>query len=96
MVEYYEFEDKLKVIKEKRKDASGLKAQTVGDLKKMLESLPDEMELANGGADYVLITEKDWYFIDGVRSDYQVLSTYPGMRKEDKVKEKKYLCLGAL
>jgi hypothetical protein len=66
----------------------------VGDLKKMLEKHPDDMEIVNGRcSDYCLIEEDEWEIIKGVKNDGWVMRSHPTMSQENKKKEKEYLYL---
>lgn len=66
----------------------------VGELKKMLEKYPDEMEILNGRcSDYELISEDEWGVVKGVEKDGWVMRTHPTMSDENKAKEKEYLHL---
>ncbi len=66
----------------------------VGDLKKMLEKYPDEMEILNGRcSDYSLIKPDEWSVVKGVNQGYFVMRSHPTMSEENKSKEKEYLYL---
>lgn len=66
----------------------------VGELKKMLEQYPDDMEILNGRySDYVLISEHEWSVVEGVEKDGWVMRSHPTMSEENKRAAKKYLYL---
>lgn len=67
---------------------------TVGELKKMLEKYPDEMEILNGRySDYDVIKENEWHVVKAVPQGEWVMRSHPTMSEENKRKEKEYLCL---
>ncbi len=67
---------------------------TVGDLKRMLERYPDDMEIINGRySDYELISESEWSVVMGVPHGGWVMRSHPTMSEENKQKEKAYLYL---
>ncbi len=66
----------------------------VGQLKKMLEQYPDDMEILNGRySDYAIISENEWEVVQGVENDGWVMRSHPTMSEENKQKEKSYLYL---
>ena len=66
----------------------------VGQLKRMLEQYPDEMEIINRRySDYAIISEGEWSVVSGVENDGWVMRSHPTMSKENKQKEKSYLYL---
>lgn len=66
----------------------------VAELKKMLESYPDDMQILNGRySDYEIISEDDWSVVSGVDKDGWVMRSHPTMSKENKANEKEYLYL---
>lgn len=66
----------------------------VGELKKMLASYPDDMEIVNRRySDYAIIKEKEWSVIKGVDKNGWVMRSHPTMSSENKLNEKSYLCL---
>lgn len=66
----------------------------VGELKKMLEKYPDEMEIINDRySDYQIISEDEWVVMSGVDKDGWVMVSHPTMSEENKRKEKQYLRL---
>lgn len=67
----------------------------VGELKRMLEQYPDEMEILNGRcSDYVLIFEDEWSVVQGVSDgNGWIMRSHPTMSEENKKKEKSYLYL---
>ena len=68
----------------------------VGELKKMLEQYPDDMEILNTRAsDYDVITEDEWSVIKAVPngSGGWVMRSHETMSEENKAKEKEYLHL---
>jgi hypothetical protein len=67
---------------------------TVGELKKMLEQYPDDMEIVNGRcSDYQLIKETEWSVIKGVKKEEWVMRSHPTMSEENKRNEKEFLYL---
>lgn len=65
---------------------------TVGELIKMFETYPDEMEIVTEKhSDYALISECE--IIKGVDMDGWVMESHQTMSQENKKKEKKYLYL---
>jgi len=66
----------------------------VGQLKKMLEKYPDEMEVLNGRySDYCLINEDEWMIVNAVPQGGYVMRSHETMSEENKAKEKEYLYL---
>jgi len=68
----------------------------VGQLKKMLEQYPDNMEVLNERcSDYTRIKEQEWTIVKGVPQDgaYWVMRSHPTMSEENKKKEREYLLL---
>ena len=67
----------------------------VGELKKMLENYPDDMEVLNGRcSDYEIISEREWSVVKGVdRGDGWIMRSHPTMSAENKALEKDYLYL---
>jgi hypothetical protein len=66
----------------------------VGELKKMLEQYPDDMEILNDRySDYDLVELEDWTVVDGVQQTWGVMEAHPTMSEENKAKMKKYLHL---
>ena len=66
----------------------------VGQLKKMLEQYPNDMEILNGRcSDYKIISEDEWSVVSGVENDGWVMRSHPTMSEENKRKEKSYLYL---
>ena len=68
----------------------------VGDLKKMLEKYPDDMEILNGRcSDYEIISEDEWSIVRGVpnKDGCWVMRSHPTMSEENKNNEKEYLYL---
>jgi hypothetical protein len=67
----------------------------VGDLKKMLEKYPDDMEILNGRfSDYEVVSEHEWSVVNGVdNGNGWVMRGHPTMSQENKQKEKSYLAL---
>lgn len=66
----------------------------VGQLKKMLEQYPDDMEIVNGRYnDYEIVSEDDWSVIKGVDKNGWVMRSHPTMSDENKRNEKSYLYL---
>lgn len=66
----------------------------VGELKKMLEKYPDDMEVLNGRySDYEIISEDEWSVVKGVDKDGWVMRSHPTMTEENKALEKEYLYL---
>ena len=68
----------------------------VGELKKMLEQYPDDMEVLNGRySDYAIVSEDEWSVVMGVPhgNSWWVMRSHPTMSAENKAKEKAYLYL---
>ena len=67
----------------------------VGDLKKLLDQHPDEMEVLNGRySDYEVISENEWSVVKAVaKEDGWVMRSHPTMSEESKKQEKEYLYL---
>jgi len=66
----------------------------VGELKKMLEKFPDTMEVLNRRySDYQIISEDEWYVVDGVDQNGWVMRSHPTMSEENKRRVKEYLML---
>ena len=66
----------------------------VGELKKMLEKYPDDMEILNSRySDYDVVEESDWSVIKAVPQTWGVMQSHHSMSDENKAKEKKYLHL---
>lgn len=66
----------------------------VGELKKMLEKYPEDMEILNGRySDYEVIQESEWHVIKAVPKDCYVMRSHPTMNEENKALEKEYLYL---
>jgi molybdopterin/thiamine biosynthesis adenylyltransferase len=66
----------------------------VGDLKKMLEKYPDDMEILNGRySDYDLVEENEWSVVKAVKQDHWVMRSHPTMSEENKRNEKDFLYL---
>ena len=67
---------------------------TVGELKKMLERYPDDMEIVNERySDYEIIREDDWSVVRGVEHGGWVMRSHSTMSAKNKAKEKPYLHL---
>lgn len=73
----------------------GYFSMKVGDLKKLLEKYPDDMEILNRRfSDYEVISEHEWYVVTGVdNGNGWVMCGHPTMSQENKQKEKSYLAL---
>ena len=67
----------------------------VGQLKKMLEQYPDDMEiLSRRYSDYQIISEGEWHVVQGVENEGGwVMRSHPTMSEENKRGEKSYLYL---
>ena len=66
----------------------------VGDLKKMLEQYPDDMEILNDRcSDYDVVDENEWSVVKAVPQGQYVMRSHPTMSEENKAKEKEYLHL---
>jgi hypothetical protein len=66
----------------------------VGNLKKMLEQYPDNMEILNSRySDYSIVHEDEWSVVKGVNQGKYVMRSHPTMSAENKAKEKEYLHL---
>lgn len=69
---------------------------TVGDLKKMLEKYPEEMEILNSRcSDYCIVDEDEWHVVEGVPivGACWIMRSHPTMSDEQKKMAKKYLFL---
>lgn len=66
----------------------------VGQLKKMLEQYPDDMEVLNSRcSDYALVEEDDWSVVEAVPQDWGHMRSHPTMSAENRAKSQKYLHL---
>ena len=68
----------------------------VGQVKKMLEQYPDNMEVLNERcSDYEIIEEHEWTVVKGVPQDgvLWVMRSHSTMSEENKKKEREYLLL---
>ena len=66
----------------------------VGQLKKMLEQYPDDMEILNSRcSDYDLVEESDWSVVSAVHKGQWYMRAHPTMSEENKREEKLYLHL---
>ena len=68
----------------------------VGDLKKMLEKYPDDMEiLVDRMSDYDVVEEDQWSVVKAVKngSGWWWMRSHETMSAENKAKEKEYLHL---
>lgn len=66
----------------------------VGELKKMLEKYPDDMEILNSRcSDYDLVKEEDWSVVKAVPKYFYWMRPHPTMSAENTDKEKEYLHL---
>lgn len=66
----------------------------VGELKKLLDQYPDDMEIVNGRySDYQIISANEWSVIQGVAQSEWVMRSHPTMSKDNKKREKSYLYL---
>jgi len=66
----------------------------VGELKKMLEKYPDDMELLTDRySDYRHIEEEDWSIVKAVPQNFYWMRSHPTMSEDNKAKEKEYLHL---
>lgn len=66
----------------------------VGELKKMLEQYPDDMEvLSSRCSDYDLVREEDWSVVEAVPKDFYWMRAHPTMSAENMAIKKKYLHL---
>ena len=64
----------------------------VGQLKKLLESLPNDMEIVNDRhSDYSIVKIDEISIVKGVEHDGWVMRSHPTMSEENKRKEKQYL-----
>lgn len=76
---------------------------TVGELKKMLEQYPDDIEVIHTRLEVItvrhgvfrIVEEEDWSLITGVRRAWGLMLSHPKMSPENKALEKKYLHLMA-
>ena len=66
----------------------------VGELKKMLEKYPDDMDVIHTMmSDYALINEDDWFVVSAVLQTSYVMRSHPTMSTDNKAREKQYLHL---
>lgn len=66
----------------------------VGELKKMLDKYPDDMELIHTCcSDYELIDEGMWSVVSAVFQGGYVMRSHPTMSADNKAREKQYLHL---
>lgn len=67
----------------------------VGDLRKMLEKYPDDMEILNERcSDYDLVEESEWSVVKAVPTgNGWLMRSHPTMSEENKRNEKEYLHL---
>jgi hypothetical protein len=66
----------------------------VGELKKMLEKYPDDMEIIiNRCSDYGIVEENCCEIRKGVPTNYGVMRSHSTMSEENKHNEKNYLYL---
>jgi len=66
----------------------------VGELKKMLEKYPDDMEVLNSRcSDYDRVEEEDWSVVKGVPQDWGIMRSHETMSDDNKNKEREYLHL---
>jgi hypothetical protein len=66
----------------------------VGELKKMLEQYPDDMEILNDRcSDYDIVELEDWSVVKAVPNDFYYMRSHPTMSKENREKEREYLHL---
>ena len=66
----------------------------VGQLKKMLEKYPDDMEVIHSRcSDYEIIEEPDWSVVKAVSQDWGVMRSHRTMSDKNKGAEKEYLHL---
>ena len=67
---------------------------TVGELQKMLEGYPDDMEIVNRRcSDWSVIDESEWSIIQGVEKGYYVMTAHRTMSDEEKAEMNDYLAL---
>lgn len=68
----------------------------VGELKKMLDQYPDNVEvLVEKYSDYRIIADVDCSVMKAVQKEGWVMRSHPTMSQENKAKEKEYLALEA-
>ena len=66
----------------------------VGELKKMLEQYPDDMDVLNERcSDYDIISEREWSVVKAVPQDHYTMRSHPTMSEENKLKEREFLLL---
>lgn len=67
------------------------------DLKRMLDTYPDDMEiLTTRYSDYDLIEESNWSVVKAVPKMDYIMRSHPTMSDENKANEKEYLYLVGL
>ena len=70
----------------------------IKELRELIKSLPDEMEILNERcSDYQIIESAEWKVVKGVDKSSEVarwvMKAHPTMSAENKAKEKSYLLL---
>ena len=68
----------------------------IGDLKRMIEQYPDDMEIVTERySDYWIVEEDEWFVVDGVQNTAvgYVMRAHPTMSDENKALVNKYLAL---
>ncbi len=66
----------------------------VGELKKMLDKYPDDMEVINERySDYDLVTEDEWHVVKAVDKGSYVMRPHLTMSHENERAQKDYLLL---
>lgn len=66
----------------------------VGELKKMLEKYPDDMEILNSRfSDYDTVDVGEWSVVKAVPQGSYVMRSHPTMSSVNKAKEREYLHL---
>lgn len=66
----------------------------VGELKKMLDKYPDDMDIVTTRySDYAIVNEDEWTVIKGVEKTFWVMRSHSTMSEANKDAEKVYLLL---
>lgn len=67
---------------------------TIKELSELLANYPDDMEIVNRRySDYEIISEDDFFILQGVDKNGWVMTSHPTMSAENKAREKDYLAL---
>jgi hypothetical protein len=68
---------------------------TVGELKKILERYPEDMEVMRTlYSDYLIVEANDFLVIKAVKEAWGIMRSHPTMNTDRKDREKEYLHIG--